>query len=196
MNLIEKATNFAHMAHDSIKHVRKYTGEPYWVHLDEVRDIVLSVGGTEYQAAASELHDYREDVIPKLIEEKRFDELAAFEVVYEEFPVIVKGYVTGLTDVFVKENYPNLNRAQRKAKEIERIALVAPEVKTIKLADLISNSRSIVQHDKDFARIYIREKLAMLPYLSEGNPVLLQQCATQVIAACAALGIEIPMLGA
>lgn len=42
-------------------------------------------------------------------------------------------------------------------------------VKTIKLADLISNTKSIVEHDKNFARIYIKEKELLLEVLADGD---------------------------
>ena len=41
----------------------------------------------------------------------------------------------------------------------------SPAAQSIKLADLISNSRSIAEHDKDFARIYLDEKERLLEIL-------------------------------
>ena len=58
------AKEFAHAAHDSIKQVRKYTGEPYWNHTDAVAEVVASVGGTEDMVMAAHLHDVLEDVTP------------------------------------------------------------------------------------------------------------------------------------
>ena len=64
MNLIEKAKQFAHEAHDSIGQKRKYSGEPYWVHTDAVAEKVAAIGGTEVMVAAAHLHDVLEDVTP------------------------------------------------------------------------------------------------------------------------------------
>lgn len=213
MTLIQRAQDFAHRAHDSIKQTRKYTGEPYWVHTDEVAligaevlpiappQVMLTVeaiddiyNDNEEAIAAFHMHDWEEDVVTKLIEQGRFEELAAFRAEYERFPELTKAIVTDLTDVFVKEAYPKMNRAERKQNERERIGKTRPLSKTGKLADLISNTRSIVQHDKDFARTYLREKFALLPYLVDGNPVLLQRATTQTIAAFHALGLTIPAL--
>ena len=44
--------------------------------------------------------------------------------------------------------------------------------KTIKLADLISNTQSIVANDPGFARIYLREKASLMDVLREGDPDL------------------------
>ena len=50
MDVIAKAEQFAQEAHKD--HQRKYTGDPYYVHLDEVRNIVKQAGGTVEQQAA------------------------------------------------------------------------------------------------------------------------------------------------
>lgn len=192
MNLIAKAQNFAHAAHDSIKQVRKYSGEPYWVHTDAVAAQVASVGGTEEMVAAAHLHDYREDVVTRLQEEKRFAELEAFELEYNTFPQEVRDYVTDLTDVYTKAAYPKLNRKERHALENKRLALVSDNSKTIKLADLINNTESIVAEDVGFARVYLAEKLELLPLLTEGHPALLNQASVQTVAGCAAVGVQIP----
>ena len=42
---IQRAEIFAQQAHEY--HQRKYTGDPYYVHLDEVRRIVKGAGGSE-----------------------------------------------------------------------------------------------------------------------------------------------------
>lgn len=41
--------------------------------------------------------------------------------------------------------------------------------KTIKLADIISNSKSILEHDWEFARVYLKEKMALLRVLEDGD---------------------------
>lgn len=202
MTLIEKAQDFAHRAHDVIEQKRKYSGEPYWVHTDEVAQIgwdalkLQNIGDEYIQAivAGYHMHDYREDVVTKLEQDLRLEVLAKFEDEYASFPLLTQQIVTELTDVFVKEAYPQMNRAERKHNERERIGKTSDAAKTGKLADLISNTRSIVEHDKDFARTYLREKFALLPYLADGSPKLLQEASMQTIAGFTQLGLTIPTI--
>ena len=197
MTLIEKAKDFSHRAHDSIGQKRKYTGEPYWVHTDAVAAHVAELGGDENTVAAAHLHDYLEDVIPELNKRGEIEKLLAFEKEYDEtFPQPVKDMVIELTDVYIKETYPQYNRKQRKALEMERLGKTSPESMTIKLCDLINNTASIVAHDRDFAVVYLGEKLSVLPYLADGSPRALQQASLQVIAGHMTLGISLPTLAA
>jgi guanosine-3',5'-bis(diphosphate) 3'-pyrophosphohydrolase len=92
-----------------------------------------------------------------------------------------------LTDVSKPEDG---NRAQRKSIDREHIAKASPTAKTIKLADLISNSKSICEHDKDFAKVYIKEKELLLEVLTEGDPTLYAQAKDIVEKAKKELGIE------
>ena len=187
MNKIETAKAFAHEAHDRIKQKRKYTGEPYWVHTDAVAELVSTVTSDEEVIMAAHLHDVLEDVTPLY---PGYSE----GQIRVQFGERVLQLVKELTDVYIKENYPKVNRKDRKRLERERIDKVSPEAKTIKLADLIHNTESIVAYDKDFAKVYLREKLNLLPYLADGDPRLLQRASMQAVAACAAVGIEIPRL--
>lgn len=189
MNRIEQAQQFAHEAHDSIKQVRKYTGEPYWVHTDSVAGIVASVGGSEDMIIAAHLHDVLEDVTP--LDKTGVYQAATIGVRFGEH---VLKMVWELTDEFTKESRPGWNRAKRKEMERQRVGKISKESKTIKLADLIDNTASIVEHDKDFAVVYLREKLDLLPYLSDGNAELLNRAALQVVAAAPIVGIDIPRL--
>lgn len=145
---------FAIFAHGSIGHKRKYTGEPYNVHLAEVAEIVQSVGGNKYQIAAAWLHDTVEDT---WVESWMIRAL---------FGWVVGELVHGLTDI----SKPNDgNRKVRK--EMDRIHYwtQSPEVKTIKIADNISNLSSVAYHDPRFAVTYFKEAAALLPGLKEGD---------------------------
>ena len=64
------------------------------------------------------------------------------------------------------------NRATRKAIDREHTAQAPAEAQTIKLADLISNSKSIMAHDPDFAVTYLAEKRLLLEVLTKGDPGL------------------------
>lgn len=196
MTLTEHAKDFSHRAHDAINQKRKYSGAPYWVHTDAVAQTVTDIGGTPEMIAAAHLHDYREDVVTKLQEENRLSELVAFEFEYMVFPQVVRDMVNDLTDVYVKSAYPDKNRRERHDLENERLSKISVDAKTIKLADLIDNTKSIVAEDTDFAKVYLKEKFAVLPLLSDGNPKLLQQASMQTIAGFSSLGLTIPMVSA
>lgn len=147
---------FAKFAHGSINQKRKYSGDDYIVHPERVVEILkkFNVGNLKILEAGY-LHDVLEDVFPKNPEysPKR---------ILHEFGEIVLGYVQELTDVYIPENYPKMNRENRKKKEAERLALISEGAKMIKLADLIDNTSDIVKNDPDFAVVYLQEKEQIL----------------------------------
>lgn len=157
-NLEKRAKIFAMRCHDSIGQVRKYTNEPYWHHPVAVAELVKSVAHTPEMVAAALLHDCVEDT-PCTIEE-----------IEDEFGLLVALYVQWLTDVSKPEDG---NREVRKLIDRQHTADAPRPVKTIKLADLIDNSKSILARDPDFARVYIREKRLLLDEtLKEGDAIL------------------------
>ena len=91
----------------------------------------------------------------------------------------VADLVYWLTDVSRPEDG---NRAVRKNIDLLHIAGASPAAKTIKLADIISNSRSILTHDRKFAQVYIPEKAALLSVLTEGDAGLWIQANQLVVA--------------
>jgi (p)ppGpp synthase/HD superfamily hydrolase len=184
MTKIDQAKQFAHEAHDSINQRRKYTHEPYWIHTDEVAQIVADVGGTQDMICAAHLHDVVEDVT---LLNPIYDLFAIGNL----FGANVAKLVTELTDVYTKEAWPNLNRVKRKKLECERVSKISLAAKTIKLADFLSNTKSIVQYDPDFAVTYLKEKIAMLPYLKEGHADLWNRCNNQVTEACQTLKLNL-----
>ncbi|WP_297333191.1 hypothetical protein [Flavobacterium sp.] len=88
--------------------------------------------------------------------------------------------VVAMTDVFVKEDYPALNRKQRKQLEIERIALTSADAQTIKYADIIDNTIDITANDRNFAPRYLKEVFAILKVADKGNAELYAK-ALQVV---------------
>jgi (p)ppGpp synthase/HD superfamily hydrolase len=192
MTRIEQAKQFAHEAHDSINQKRKYSGESYWVHTDAVAKIITELewdlmdkfAMREDMIIAAHLHDVLEDVYPK---NPKF----SAQTILKQFGGAVMDMVIDLTDIYTTESYPNLNRAARHKLERERLAIVPVWSKTIKLADLIHNTESIIKEDKDFARVYIPEKIALLPLLANGSPKLFHQAMVQVIESMATLDLAI-----
>ena len=130
---------------------RKYTGEPYWKHLIEVAGIVATVDSDPLPNAIALGHDLLEDT------EVEFEEIAAL------FGSDVADGIKWLTDT------TDGNRARRKAQDRLRLSAAPGGIQTIKVADMISNTSTIVQHDPNFAKVYIREKIAMLNVLHSAD---------------------------
>lgn len=156
--LVSKARQFATDAHASINHVRKYTGEPYITHPIEVMEIVRSVPHTDEMLAAALLHDTIEDTG------------VTREDVEREFGETVARLVMELTD-----QCHDGNRATRKAAEAARLGTISSDAQTVKLADFISNTKSIVAGNPGFAKVYLREKLRVLELMTAGDPTLFQR---------------------
>jgi len=165
MSLIAKARRFATRAHADKKQFRKYTGQPYIVHPAAVANLVQSVPHTEEQVAAAWLHDTVEDTDVTL------------DDIREYFGDKVAELVEMLTDTSKPEDG---TRAVRKQIDLEHTAKASPEAKTIKLADLIDNTESIVVHDPVFAKTYLQEKVRLLEVLKEGNQHLWEIASKQV----------------
>ena len=69
--------------------------------------------------------------------------------------------------------------ATRKALDLQHTALAPSEAKTIKLADLIDNTKTISTLDPGFWQVYKVEKKNLLAVLKDGDPVLWEQAAAQ-----------------
>ena len=72
------------------------------------------------------------------------------------------------------------NREKRKLKDLQHLAKADVEGKTIKLADIADNNLTIARFDPNFARVWRREKIALLDVLKEGDPQLYYVCMKQV----------------
>lgn len=142
--------------------VRKYTGEPYIVHPAAVVRIVKQVSDSKAMLQAAWLHDTVEDTEATLVEIRAL------------FGDAVARYVDELTDTTTLQDG---NRAKRKAAYCSRLAYASPEAQTIKLADLIDNSASILAHDKKFAKVFIPEMKALFGVLDSGDFNLRVQAA-------------------
>lgn len=158
-DFVFRAMLFARKAHAG--QVRKYTGNPYHDHLAEVAGIAgtvpdeLPISRSVFLAAAW-LHDTIEDTG------------ATFHDIRTEFGYLVASGVDELSDLEAG------NRAERKAASRARLAAAPGWIQTIKCADLISNTSSIVMHDPKFAPTYLAEKRALLEVMTEADPNLRQ----------------------
>lgn len=159
------AYRFASAAHGGIGQRRKYTDEPYIVHPVAVAELVASVSHTEPMLAAALLHDVVEDT-PVTVSE-----------IEHAFGQQVAELVDWLTDVSRPQDG---NRAVRKHLDLLHTAKAPPAAKTIKLADLIDNAKTISTHDRGFWRRYRSEMEALLGVLKEGDPKLWHLAAQKI----------------
>lgn len=152
-NIAYEAMVFARDVHKDQR--RKYTNNPYSDHLAEVAGIVATVENPNIRVstmvAVAWLHDCMED------QGVDFDKLNGLFG-----PVVARA-------VFLLSDLEKGNRAERKAKSRERLANAQGWIQTIKCADLISNTSSIVQHDPKFAEVYLEEKRQLLEVLRDAD---------------------------
>lgn len=159
-NITARAFGFAQAAHESIGQKRKYSGEPYFTHPEQVCKILESMGEVDQEIlAAALLHDVLEDVFPLKpncgpLQIKALFGDRVLDMVYD------------LTDVFTHENFPSINRAERKNLEAERISKINDDSLKIKLADMIHNTGDIAKNDPEFASVYFREKRKIIDLLT------------------------------
>jgi (p)ppGpp synthase/HD superfamily hydrolase len=155
MSLVDRALAYATIAHSG--QVRKYTHKPYIVHPVEVMQIVMSVEHDDAMLSAALLHDVVEDTD------------ITIEEIMLEFGDDVANLVSDLTDV----SHPSDgNRKIRKGLDRAHSATASARAQTIKLADLISNTLDITQHDPVFAKVYLAEKRLLLEVLVLGDKLL------------------------
>lgn len=168
-----EALFFMYGAHKAVEQKRKYTGECYSVHPIDVYQTLLYDGGiTDYASASN--HNM---LIAALLHDVLEDTGVSYKDIQVLFGDDVAELVNGLTDISKPEDG---NRETRKRIDREHTARQSARCKTIKLADLISNTKSIVQHDKEFAKVYMAEKKLLLEVLQEGNVELLK-IATEIV---------------
>lgn len=145
---------------------RKYTGEAYFHHLLSVAAMAARYEPAPGVIEIALCHDILEDT--DCIEDELQYALRNADYRVAEYKFILQG-VRALTDLYTKENYSGFNRKQRKEKEAIRLGSIKPIFQSIKYADLIDNTISIVEHDKKFAEVYLKEKIAILDKMREGN---------------------------
>jgi guanosine-3',5'-bis(diphosphate) 3'-pyrophosphohydrolase len=156
--LVEKAFAFAAQAHAGQK--RKYTGDPYVTHCWAVYEIVRRVTPNLEVHCAALLHDTVEDTD------------TTFAHLRMAFGRTVENLVYWVTDVSRPEDG---NRKVRKGLDKHHLAQAPKDAQTIKLADLIHNTQSILHHDPSFAKVYMREKKELLDVLTKGDPLLMRR---------------------
>ena len=167
---VEYAEQWGVDKHRSIKHLRPQSDEPYEVHLGEVVELIKSVPHTRRMVAGGWLHDVIDDIpgVTRAVVAAEFDESVA-----------------SLVDTLSDHEQGIGNRATRKAAERARIAAADWETQTVRVADVISNVRTIAQRNPKFASVYVPEKAALLDVLTKADPTLLalaRQVVTHALA--------------
>lgn len=161
--------------------VRKYTGEPYAIHPLEVQEILKEYEAEIDVQIAALLHDVVEDVT-----------MDDGELIGLFFGDHIRHLVLEVTDVSHPEDG---NRSVRKAIDREHLSKASSAGKMIKLADLISNTLSIVEHDPNFAKKkYLPEKALLLGVLRDSHEGLWNHAYNQVLDLWAQLRLQDPDL--
>ena len=186
-----KLTNRQQRLFDFVKwyhasQLRKYTGDPYWTHLFSVADIA-SKYKIKFGTEISLCHDLLEDT------ECTYNQLVDF-LFHLRYPavdaVFIGNSVHELTDQYTHYKYPNMNREARKHAEAERLIGISANSQSVKYADIIDNTSSIVQYDPGFAAIYLPEIGKIIYRMNKGVPVLYARCVETYEKACESLKIN------
>ena len=180
-NILQQVRDYADAAHGT--QMRKYTPERYIVHPVRVMETCAQYTDKQTILAAALLHDVLEDTPVTQ------QEMLAFlqTIMSEEDAAETLKLVIELTDVYVKKDYPKMNRRTRKAKEQLRIAETSADSQTIKYADIIDNCNEIVKHDPDFAKVFLYECRANLRIMGKGNADLYNRAVQKVDDAIASM---------
>ncbi|PCJ62326.1 MAG: hypothetical protein COA79_04480 [Planctomycetota bacterium] len=165
MAIITKAKIYATRAHEEISQTRKYTNSPYIIHPAAVAARVAKVTKSKNLVAAAWLHDTVEDTN------------ATIEDIRKNFGPEIEALVESLTDI---SKATDGNRKLRKDIDRKHTEAASPGAKTVKLADLIDNSVSIIKYGRDFAFVYMEEMSQMLEILKEGDSRLFKEAVTIV----------------
>lgn len=167
----QKVFDFVVEAHGDQK--RKYTYEPYWTHLLSVATIVSDYPDVRFGIEIALCHDLFEDTETKHVDLFEALSLAGYTVIQSNF--IING-AHELTDYYTLANFPEMNRAARKDCEAKRLIGISPNSQSVKYADIIDNTGSIVEHDPGFAKVYLKEIEKKIYAMNQGHSALYERC--------------------
>ena len=172
---LREALVFACAAHEAVGQKRKYTNEAYFNHPQEVYRILVNNIINNYLLMNKTLEgiDINEAQVKMLMAAYLHDVVEDTEICLEtieiHFGQTVGEHIMFLTDISTPADG---NRAARKAIDREHLSKAPADTQTIKYADLISNTKSIVEHDPKFAKTYLAEKRLLLDVLTKGDRLL------------------------
>lgn len=166
-----KLLSYVIQAHGDQK--RKYTLDPYWFHLIRVAEMADDME-IPFGFEVGLCHDILEDTPLNDLGQLKSD------IIHCGYSPLDAAYISlgvyALTDQYTKENYPDLNRKERKEKEAIRLSKIAPFYQSVKYCDLIDNSESITKYDPKFAEVYLKEKEQLLEKMNGGHHFLYKRC--------------------
>ena len=159
MASVRDALAFAAEAHKEQR--RDFVGEPYILHCIRVADTCAQYGfGYEAEIAAL-LHDTIEDTN------------ATYAEIIDRFGPTVAGLVLQLSNPSqLYKHYVTLPRKDRKEIDLAHLAGISFTGKRIKLADALDNVSDIHKTAPSFAKLYITEKLRLIPLLEDADTPL------------------------
>lgn len=175
-DVLRKVTEFGDVSHGS--QMRKYTPERYMVHPVRVMETCRTVTNDLAILSAALLHDVLEDTA--VTKGEMLDFLSGIMPVADAERTV--RLVVELSDVYVKKDYPQLNRRTRKSKELERLSNTSADSQTIKYADILDNTLEIVDQDPAFAKVFLNEVQQILRKLDKGHPQLRNDAQAAVAA--------------
>lgn len=164
--VLDKVKDFAERAHGD--QVRKFEPAPYIVHPVRVMETIRQYSGDLSVLSAALLHDVLEDTDTDENQIRDF----LHTVMSPEVAVFTTQLVVELTDVYTKQNYPAWNRKKRKTKEAIRLSQISPEAQTIKYADILDNTVTMLDVDAEFRKKFLQECRALLDVMQKGHSIL------------------------
>jgi guanosine-3',5'-bis(diphosphate) 3'-pyrophosphohydrolase len=164
--ILDIIIEFTDKAHG--EQTRKYSPDRYIVHPVRVMKICAKYNHELPVLAAAILHDVLEDTP---VTEQQMREFLS-TLMDEEQAIKTVKLVKELTDVYIKEDYPQFNRRKRKQLESDRMAKTSAYAQTIKYADILDNAEEIAKDDPDFARVFLRECRNLMKVMTDGHPEL------------------------
>lgn len=173
--VLEKIAAFADQAHGDQQ--RKYADERYIQHPLRVMQTCRHYGYSLPVLAAAILHDVLEDTDTTPQRIMKFLSTVMNKTDADKTLALV----IELTDIYTKEQYPRMNRRERKTNEANRIEGISAEAQTIKYADIIDNAIGIAEHDADFAPVFLKECRRLLEKMQNGNKELRKE-AMEIVA--------------
>ncbi len=148
--------------------MRKYVPDRYIVHPVRVMKLCHEYTSDPAILSAALLHDVLEDTSITGDEIKQF----MTQLTDEKTALRTLKLVQELTDEYVKNRYPRMNRKERKQREAARMKDISPEAQLVKYADIIDNAEDITTNDPEFAPVFVRECADLMKVLTTGNEQL------------------------
>jgi GTP diphosphokinase / guanosine-3',5'-bis(diphosphate) 3'-diphosphatase len=154
-----KARDFAIKAHGDQK--RKYTGVPYWHHLEEVAQILMRYSASPWWSPPAGCTTRSRTPTPPTRSWSA------------RFGMPIANLVIEVTDVSQRSsgNTPEGvgNRILRKQIDRQFLAGASARGQMLKCADMLSNTKNIVEHGGNFARVYVPEKKLLIGVLDRAR---------------------------